>query len=74
MLFLQSIPQLQLLISIAGIIGAGIAAYVGVRVAITEVRGQLNTHDEKFRDGDRRQAQCEQRIDRLEGDYFSRRR
>lgn len=64
---------MHLLISVAGIIGSGIAAYVGVRVAITEIRGKLNTHDEKFRDGDRRQTQVEGRIDRLEGDYFKRR-
>lgn len=57
---------------IVGIIGSGIAAYVGVRVAITEVRGKLNTHERQFQDGERRSTQIENRVERLEGDYFRR--
>lgn len=73
MIVLQSIPQLNLLISVAGIIGAGIASYVGVRVAITEIRGKLNTHERQFQDGERRSTQIEGRVDRLEGEYFRKR-
>lgn len=67
-------PQINLLISVAGIIGSGLAAYVGVRVAITEIRGKISAHDDRFKDGDRRQTQVEGRVDRLEGDYFNRKR
>lgn len=58
---------------IVGIIGSGIAAYVGVRVAITEVRGNIKAHDDRFRDGERRSTQIEGRVDRLEGEYFRKR-
>lgn len=70
MVLLQSIPRIQLLISIAGIIGAGVASYAGVRVAITEIRGQLRTHEKQFENIAVEMERAGRRLDRLEGKYF----
>lgn len=55
--------EINLLISLAGILGAGLSAYVGVRVALAEVKGELKHHGEYI-------DQHAKRLDRLESRYF----
>ena len=55
--------ELNLLISIAGIMGSGISAYVGVRVALAEMRGDVKRLDKDV-------GMHDQRIARLEEPYF----
>jgi hypothetical protein len=56
--------ELNLLISLSGIFGAGLSAYVGVRVALAEVRTQIIALAKDL-------EQLNSRVERLEGPYFS---
>lgn len=56
--------ELNLLISLAGILGAGLSSYVGVRVAMAEMRGDLKRHEGSITD-------LKSRVDRLEKPYFN---
>ena len=58
--------ELNLLISLAGILGAGLSSYVGVRVALAELRGEVKRLNKEIMD-------LESRADRLEKPYFNRR-
>jgi hypothetical protein len=58
-----AIVQIQLLISVLGIFGAGLASYVGVKVAIAEMRRDLKNHQERLDYQDRR-------LERLESPFF----
>jgi len=55
--------ELNLLISLAGILGAGFSSYMGVKVALAEVRGDIKRLDKDMRD-------LEARATRLERPYF----
>lgn len=55
--------EVDLLISLAGILGAGLSAYVGVRVAMAEVKNDLKHHAGYI-------AEHAKRLDRLENRYF----
>jgi hypothetical protein len=57
--------ETQVLISLAGILGSGFSAYLGVRIALTELRGDL-----KRLEGDL--DALEHRTARLEAPYFKR--
>ena len=56
--------ELNLLISLAGILGAGVSSYVGVRVALAEIRGELKRLDKDVTD-------LETAVSRLEKPYFN---
>ena len=58
--------ELNLLISLAGILGAGLSSYVGVKVALAELRGEVKRLNKEIMD-------LESRADRLEKPYFNRR-
>ncbi len=58
--------ELNLLIALVGILGSGISAYVGVRVAMTELQGNVKTLFKQDEALDRR-------VVRLEEPYFDRR-
>jgi len=55
--------EVNVLISLAGMIGAGFSAYVGVRVGLAEVRGDIKRLDKNVDDLDGRTR-------RLEAPYF----
>lgn len=55
--------ELNLLIALSGIVGAGISSYVGVRVAMAEMRGDLKRHEGAITD-------LKDRVHRLERPYF----
>ena len=55
----------QFVTVVIAILGAGFAAYVGVRVGLAEDRTRINVLD-------KRADQLEDRIDRLERPYFDR--
>lgn len=55
--------EVNLLIALAGILGAGLSSWVGVRVAMTQIEGRLNSHDGRLIAHDRR-------LDRLESPFF----
>lgn len=52
------------------IVGAGIAAYVGVRIAIAEIRGDIKRHDDALEKHDERFERFEKRVGRLEQPFF----
>jgi len=52
------------------IIGAGVAAYIGVRVAIAEIKGDIKRHDEALEKHDDRFGRFEDRVKRLEQPFF----
>ncbi len=56
--------EIQLVISVITVIGSGISVYVGVRVAIAEIKGDIRRLDEAREDVSRR-------LDRLEGAHFN---
>jgi len=58
--------ELNLLIALIGILGSGISAYIGVRVALTEIQGNVRTLFKQDEALDRR-------VIRLEEPYFDRR-
>ncbi len=60
----------QIIVSVITIIGAGIAAYVGVRVAIAEIRGDIKLHDKALEKHDERFDRFEDRVKRLEQPFF----
>lgn len=66
--------ELQLLFTFFTIIGAGVSAYVGVKVAITEMRTTLKALDQRQSNDklvfEQRQDRLEERIDRLESPFF----
>jgi hypothetical protein len=57
--------ELQLLISVLTIAGSGLSVYVGVRVAIAEMRRDIRNHERLLDDH-------KERIERLESPYFVR--
>jgi len=57
--------ELNILISLAGIIGAGFSSYYGVRIAQAEIRRDIAHHQDRIDDH-------HQRINRLEQPYFRR--
>jgi hypothetical protein len=59
--------ELNLLIALAGIFGSGLSAYVGVRVALAELRGDIRRLDKSV-------VKLEERASRLEQPYFDRER
>lgn len=63
----MSPAQLQLLIGAFTIIGAAITGYVGIKVALAEVRKDIKSLNELCEKLDRR-------VDRLESPYFNERR
>jgi hypothetical protein len=58
--------QVQVLISVLTIAGSGLSVYVGVRVAIAEMRRDIRSHDKQL-------DEVRERIERLEKPYFFRR-
>lgn len=61
----MSPSQLQLLIGAFTIIGAAITGYIGIKVALAEVRKDIKNNDEEI-------SRLDKRIDRLERPYFDR--
>lgn len=59
--------QLQLLIGAFTMIGAAITGYVGIKVALAEVRKDIKNLNEAC-------SKLERRLDRLENPYFESRR
>ena len=59
----MNIGELDLLSKLLTIVLAGVSSYVGVKVAIAEIRGDIKRHDEKLSEHD-------DRLDRLEAGYF----
>ena len=55
--------ELQLIISFITILGAGVSVYVGVRVALAEIKTQQKAHDKDI-------AELNKRVSRLEDAYF----
>lgn len=58
--------EINVLIALAGMMGSGFSAYVGVRVALAEVKGDVRRLQEDV-------AHVEERVERLEKPYFERR-
>jgi hypothetical protein len=58
--------EINLLISLSGVVGAGISAYLGVRVALAELRGEIKRLDLGLQD-------LVSRTERLEAPFFERR-
>lgn len=54
---------LQLLVGMLVILGSGVASWVGVKVALAEMRARQNNHDKQIDD-------IERRVTRLEEKYF----
>lgn len=51
MLFLFISPtEIQILISLAGIVCAGLASYIGVRVALARIEARQDSHDKDIDD------------------------
>lgn len=59
--------QLQLLIGVFTMIGAAITGYVGIKVALAEVRKDIKNLNQAC-------EKLEKRLDRLENPYFNERR
>lgn len=59
--------ELQVAVALTGILGAGLSSYIGVRVALAEIRKDLEAQKERI-------GQNEKRLDRLEASYFDRNR
>ena len=55
--------EAQLIIAVLTMIGSGVMCYIGVRVALAEIRGDVKRHDEQISD-------MSDRIVRLENEYF----
>jgi hypothetical protein len=55
--------EIQLLVSLLTITGSGISVYVGVKVAIAEIRGDITRHEMQINS-------LQSRVDRLEKPYF----
>lgn len=55
--------EINFLISLAGVLGAGVSAYVGVRVALAEVKGDLRRHEDKFEAVEERIGRLERQVD-----------
>lgn len=55
--------ELNVLVAAVGVLASGLSAYVGVKVALAEIRGDVARHDRDLRKHD-------ERIDRLEAPYF----
>ena len=77
-------PEIYIQIMVT-IIGAGLTSYMGVRVALAEIRGDIKRHEERFaamdrgateraNDNQRTHVDIDRRLRRLESVYFSRRR
>lgn len=58
--------EINVVIALAGIFGSGVSAYVGVRVALAEVKGEIKRHQEALEDHS-------ERLLRLERPFFDRR-
>ena len=56
-------PELQLVFALMTVLGSGGSVYVGVRVALAEIRTLQKSLE-------RRVDKCEERLDRLEDKYF----
>ena len=68
---MMSTIELQLVISFITILGAGVSVYVGVRVALAEIRMQQKNHDREIaeiKNTDIREVK--ERLARLESIYF----
>ena len=59
----MNIPELQLVVGILVVLGSGVASWVGVKVALAEMRQRQDNHDEDI-------GKLEKRVDRLEEKYF----
>lgn len=59
----MQIPELQLIVGMLVILGSGIASWVGVKVALAEMRQRQDNHDDDIKD-------IQRRLDRLEEKYF----
>lgn len=59
--------QLQLIIGVFTILGAAVTGYVGIKVALAEVRKDIKNLNEAC-------DKLEKRLDRLENPYFTSRR
>lgn len=60
------IVEIQLLISAVGIILSGVGGYMGIKIALAEVRKDIAAGKENHR-------RLEERVDRLERPYFEKR-
>lgn len=59
----QEAMEITVLINMAGIMGAGVSAFVGVKVALAQVQRDV-------RNLEKSQEKAEKRLDRLEQRYF----
>lgn len=68
--------QMQIIISLITILGAGVSVYVGVRVALAEIRRDIRSLESADaalqRAIERDVSEMRARIERLESGYFSR--
>lgn len=55
--------ELQLILALVTVIGSGVGVYVGVRVALAEIKGDIRRLDSA-------NEQASRRLDRLEGAHF----
>jgi hypothetical protein len=59
--------EINVLISLASMIGAGFSAYVGVRVGLAEVRGDIKRLDKDVEDLDGRTRRLEEPYFKMRG-------
>jgi len=67
----MSSTELQLIIAIVTVLGSGVSVYVGVKVALAEMRGDLKRHDELFELQGQKIDEATSRIVRLENQFFA---
>lgn len=65
---------IQLLVGILVILGSGVASWIGVKVALAEIRTRQDNHDEDFKEIRQKHNddinELKRRIERLEQLYF----
>lgn len=54
--------QLNLLITLAGIAGSGVSAYIGVKVALVQIKTRQDNHDKDIEKLDRRLTYVERHL------------
>ena len=62
--------EVQLLIAIITVLGSGVSVYVGVRVALAEIRGDIKRLDAMIETIQAENTESKSRIIRLENEYF----
>lgn len=55
--------ELQVIVGMLVVLGSGLASWIGVKVALAEMRQRQDNHDDQL-------EKIERRLDRLESKYF----